>query len=209
MDNRTQKSIDKSIAKANKKNSFGGRVRANILAQVAAVVVCIIFSLSLAGLFENTFGLIVVLLITNLMYFSALYVCMWDIGNHDCNRVRFGHEERNDKKGFMIGAVANIPTWVMVFVLILGKMGIFNDNQTLSQGIIVVYKLLNPQVWPLLNLMSNTVIFNDISWIHITVISLAVSLVTVASGFFYIMGLNDFAPFQKLVYKNTAKKKGK
>lgn len=207
MENNLEKSISKSQRKANRKNSFGGRVWSNITSQMGAIVICVIFAISLASFFNNAFGQVVLLIVNSIIYYTAIYACMWEIGHRDSNRIRFGHEELDKYRGVKIGLVANIPVWFMWAVLFAGKLGAFDFNEVVSGSVVVVYKLLNPQVWPLLNMMSNTVDFNDITIMSLIILLLSVSIMPLISQLFYILGIKDIAPLQKLIYKNDKKKK--
>lgn len=193
----------------NKKNSFGKRVWANMTSQMGANVICIVVTLSLAGIFSNSFGQAALLLINSIIYYTAIYACMWDIGHRDSNRIRFGHETLDKYRGLKVSLVANIPVWGMWLVLVAGKFGAFNSfNEVVGSGVVVVYKLLNPQLWPLMNMTGNTVLFDKMTFAQLAILFAAICIMPIVGQVFYILGIKDIAPLQKLIYKSD-KKKGK
>ncbi|MEG1996228.1 MAG: hypothetical protein RR036_01820 [Oscillospiraceae bacterium] len=130
-----------------------------------------------------------------LMVFSIpLYTKMWTLGNSDHNKVTFGHIKENNFLGFKIGLLASTPMFILALLLIPAKLEVMTN-------FLPLYKILNVQVWPFLNLIEPKNYMIDNSWIEIIIMMLFSLVPSIITGVGYVLGLHDISPSQKIMYK--------
>ena len=162
------------------------------------VLLSLIFCLGLASLMSNVWGLLVAQILVLFAYSYPTYATMWDYGHKDLNRFNYGHIPRDLYRGFKIGLVANIPVFILSILFILSKFGLFYN-------IVIPFKLLNAEIWPLINLIQPWAYMDKYAYWQVFLVALLPLIPVLIAGGAYILGNHDYSPMQKLVYKNKKK----
>lgn len=184
------------------KTSFLRRSIRLYTAQIGGLLFCLVLLLSLAFTLNYTAGRIIMLFVLSFAYYITVFACMWDQGNKDANRVKFGHMKKDYSIGFKVSAIGNVFWWVMILSMFLSKLGF-------GGSIIIIFKLLAPPVWPVINMMSTSMYLSNFSWWMMFVILLAGSMITVVGGLSYIAGYKEIIPLHKLMYGRKKEKNKK
>lgn len=161
---------------------------------VGGIIIALILCFSLAGLMTNLWGLILAQIIIMIAFSFPVYSTMWDYGHKDKNRSNYGHITLDKYRGFKVAAIANIPFFIMGLLMILSKLGVFYN-------IVIIYKLVNAEIWPLINLIQPSAYLTDYNYFQIILVALLTLLPVAIEGVSYIFGINDFSPLAKLIYK--------
>lgn len=185
-----------------KKITIGKQALGLLGSHFGGVVITLIFCFGLATLMSSTIGLIISQIIILLIYSFPVYSTMWEYGHKDLNRFNYGHIQRDKYRGFKISLVANIPIFILSILMILSKFDLFYN-------IVVLYKIINAEIWPLINLIQPSAYLDQYSIVQIIAVSLLPIISIFISGFAYILGNHDYSPLQKLIYKNKKKKPAK
>lgn len=165
---------------------FGGHV--------GGIIIALILCFSLASLMMNPWGLVLAQVLIILAFSIPVYSTMWEYGHKDKNRSNYGHITLDKYRGFKVALIANIPFFAMSLLMILSKFGLFYN-------IVIPFKLVNAEIWPLINLIQPSAYLNDYAiWQMLLVVLLPLVPVAV-EGVAYIFGINDFSPLAKLIYK--------
>lgn len=161
---------------------------------VGGIVMGFIFCFGLTALFDSTWGLIASSILVLLIYSIPVYGNMWALGYKDTNREHFDRIDKDIFKGFKIGAIASIPSFILAILFILSKFNLFYN-------FIFLYKLLNSELVPIINLIKNRPYLPEYSVFEVILIALLTLIPVGISGLCYIMGHNNFSPIYRLVYK--------
>ncbi|MEG0692979.1 MAG: hypothetical protein RR444_07840, partial [Oscillospiraceae bacterium] len=157
-----------------------------------------VFCFGLAGLMSNTGGLLVAQILILLVYSFPTYSTMWEFGHKDLNRFNYGHIARDQFRGFKIGLIANIPFFLISLLFILSKFGLFYN-------IVIPFKLINAEIWPLINLIQPWAYMDKFAMWQVLLVAILPVIPVLIAGGAYILGNHDYSPMQKLVYKNKKK----
>ncbi len=168
--------------------------------QAGGLLFCFILLLSLAFTLNYTVGRIIMLFVLGFAYYITVFASMWDMGYRDSSRVKFGHIKKNYAIGFQIGAIGNIFWWVMIGSMFLSKLG-------LCPNMLILFKWLAPPIWPIINMMCESMYLSNFEWWMMFVILAAGSMITVISGISYILGYNEIVPLNKMMYAKSKKTK--
>ncbi len=180
------------------RNSYLRRGISLYSSQAGGLLFCFILLLSLAFTLNYTIGRWIMLGVLSFAYYITVFACMWDQGYRDSNRVKFGHIKKSYATGFKIGAIGNIFWWVMILSMFLSKLG-------LCPNILILFKWLAPPVWPIINMMCESMYLYNFEWWMMFVILAAGSMITVVAGVSYILGYNEIVPLNKLMYSKSKK----
>jgi hypothetical protein len=181
------------------KNSYLRRGISLYSAQLGGFIFCFVLLVSMSAILNYTWGRWILLFVLGFAYYITIFACMWDQGNRDLNRYKFGHIKKNYAVGFKVGAIGNIFWWVMILSMFLSKLGV-------CSSILLIFKWLAPPVWPIINLMCDSMYLSNFDWWMMFVILLAGSMITVISGLSYIAGFKEIIPVQKLMYSKRKPK---
>lgn len=184
----------------NDRNSYLRRGLSLYSAQLGGFIFCFILLISLAFTLNYSLGRWIMLAALSFAYYITVFACMWDQGYRDSNRVKFGHIKKSYATGFKIGAIGNLFWWVMIASLFLSKLG-------LCSNILIIFKWLAPPVWPVINMMCDSMYLYNFDWWMMFVILAAGSMIMVISGISYILGYNEIIPLNKLMYTKSKKSK--
>ncbi len=167
-------------------------------AHAGGVVLSLIFCLGLSGLMTSVGGLITAQILILLVYSFPTYSAMWDYGHRDLNRFNYGHIKRDQFRGFKVSLISNIPVFILSLLFILSKFGLFYN-------ITILYKLINAEIWPLINLIQPWAYMDKFAIWQVFLVALLPIIPIFIAGGAYILGNHDYSPMQKLVYKNKKK----
>ena len=171
--------------------------------QLVTLLLCNFVCISFAGFMGSASGLAAIESILLLIYFGIVYSSLWNQGREDKNLANFGHIVLDRWRGIKIGLLANLPFLVMGGLLILSRFGLF-------WNFVFLYKIVNAQFWPLINLFRSTLDVMDFAVWQVVVIALLPLLTAAVSQLGYLLGIKDVSILQKLIYrdkkdKNTGK----
>lgn len=139
-----------------------------------------------------------------LMLLAAFpYSIVWPRGDRDKNAVNFGHMQEDKLRGLKVGLMAAIPSFVGYILLVLSKLGVF------WSGYFLLYRFLNVPFMPLLDALAPAGVqaTAQVPWSGIAVMLVAVLFVPLVCHVAYTLGYHQISVMEKLVYKNTSKKK--
>lgn len=163
---------------------------------LACVVVCI--GAGFAGLLQGN-GLWFSLIALLFLYSLPIYNNMWTLGHNDKNLADFGHIKLKPSRGILIGLLANSPNLLLGLLFFLSKFGI-------GWNITVLYKFLNPEIWPLINLIQPEISMLDFTVWQALLVALLPLIPVVIAEISYYLGTRDFSIGHKLVYKDPSRK---
>ena len=137
-----------------------------------------------------------------ILFFAFPYSTLWYLGDHDRNRVLFGHQTANPWRGVQIGALASIPAVGMWLLLIVGKLC------NLLPGFVKWYRWFNMCFWSYVSgLMPNTIQNPaDVAWSAVAAMLLPLVALPAITGLGYFLGYKEFSVRDRLVYSATGKK---
>jgi len=183
------------------KNSvFFKDVMETFFSRIGGVIVAFIASIAVSKYSGSVMGLLISGAITLAVYSLPVYGTMWKIGNRDLNQATFGHIEKDVFRGFKVCLMTSIPWLLLGFILVLTRFGVF------KYSINIIFKIVNPEIVPFINLIKNTQFVLEYSIIQVLGIALLTLIPPILGGIYYILGLNDFSPVQKIVYKKQEPK---
>ena len=116
-------------------------------------------------------------------------------GFKDANLVRTGHIKQDNLKGFKIGAIANIPYFVMFLFLIAFTLTVPNFR-------VVWYAFLNGCFYPIILVIADQAdVVSKLSILQLVLLFLLQIIVPVVSGVAYMLGFKEVNLTDKLLYK--------
>lgn len=116
-------------------------------------------------------------------------------GFKDANLVKTGHIKSDTLKGFKIGAIANIP-----FFVLLAIMAVF--TVTIPNFRTVWYAFLNSHFYPIILWISGGAdVISKLGILQFALLVMVQFIVPIISGIAYILGLKEVNFSDKLVYK--------
>ena len=134
--------------------------------------------------------------------FSILILCgfiypdIWHNGTNDSNLVKFKHKSEDKFKGLKIGAVAVIPSYLILIFLVIARLG------TLPDFPMVLYKFLNSSVYSFIEvILGGTVTVSNLAVWRFVLLFLLPLIIPAIAGISYILGYKNISVGEKLVYK--------
>lgn len=158
------------------------------------VIIALLFCFGLSSLMVNPWGLVLAQVLTLIAFSFPVYSTMWEYGHKDKNRSNYGHIVLDKYRGVKVALIANSPFLLMSLLMLLSKFGLF-------WNIIIPFKLVNAEVWPLINLIQPDAYLPSYTIWQMILVALLPILPLVIEGVGYIFGLNDYSPMAKLIYK--------
>lgn len=163
------------------------------LGHIGGVIISFIFCFGLSSLFQGN-GIYILIPVVLFVYSYPAYGTMWNAGHRDMNAANFGHTVLHRWKGLVYGLAGMIPVILLSLAFILSKFGLLFN-------FVMPYKILNAEIWPIINLINTSIYLPDFSYGQVFLIALC-SLIPVLIGEFgYVMGTYDISIKQKLVYR--------
>lgn len=166
------------------------------LRYVIASVLCLLITLSLMTLFNNTLARMLYQLMNLSVLFSLSYSVCWKKGAGDRNKYQFGKMEKDTKKGVKAGFIAMLPFAVVSALLIFAKCGLLPDSY------LYIFRLLNAPFFPLdFSLLPSTMTLAEISWLQIILAALTVIIYPLTPSFAYALGFREYFLHDRFVYQ--------
>lgn len=181
-------------------NSLLKYVPSLFLRHIGGVILCCIFFIPASGSLTDTIGQIIWSVVFLIAYSIPQYVAFWSIGNKDLNAYRFGHIKKDAFKGFKIGLIISIPSFIMAILFILSKFSLFYNFT-------IPFKFLNAEILPLINLIQRSMYMPDFTVPQVLGVAALTLIPSILCGIFYQIGFRDFTPSQWIIYKNEKAKK--
>lgn len=127
---------------------------------------------------------------------SFVYPTIWDLGNGDCNMVKFEHKKEDKLKGLKIGIIAAIPSAVFYLTIAVGK-STYSKNLTPA-----LYKLVNSAFYPAIEfIVKDAKTFSDLGIGQILLLAIPVFAVPVTAHIAYTLGYKNISIGENLTYK--------
>lgn len=179
---------------------FWKTVSAFFFSHIGGLLIANIFCFGLSSLFEG-YGFLIVIPVVLFLYSYPIYSSMWNAGHRDSNSAQFGHTVLHRGRGFLYGIVGSVPIIVISLGFVLSKFGLLFN-------FVIPYKLLNAEIWPIINVMSSSPFLPDFAvWQILLIALLSVAVPVLIGELGYLAGTYDFAVMQWLIYENNDKKK--
>ncbi|WMJ22959.1 hypothetical protein RBG61_13350 [Paludicola sp. MB14-C6] len=175
---------------------FWKDARDNFLSHIGGWIVCSIFAIAFLGFINDDKQPLIQLAIGVLfliIYSFPVYGTMWRQGYRDLNKQQFNRVQKDVTRGFRVGLAAAIPYFVMVLLLFMTKLELFPN-------FLFVFRLLNAEIWPFINIINVSPWMPEFSWLQLIGVGLLTMIPAVLSGCFYLLGNHDIQPWNRLVY---------
>ncbi len=136
-----------------------------------------------------------------ILFLAFPYSTLWYMGDHDRNRVLFGHQAANPLRGVLVGALASIPAVAMWLLLIIGKLA------NALPGFVKWYRWFNMCFLPYFeNIVPNGVTNPaDVTWGGVVAMLLPLLALPAITGLGYFLGYKEISVRDRLVYSATGK----
>ena len=144
----------------------------------------------------KTLFLIISQLFSILILCGFIYPDIWHNGTNDSNLVKFKHKSEDKFKGLKIGAVAVIPSYLILIFLVIARLGALPDFP------MVLYKFLNSSVYSFIEvILGGTVTVSNLAVWRFIILFLLPLIIPAIAGISYILGYKNISVGEKLVYK--------
>lgn len=143
---------------------------------------------------RNTYLTIILQLVCFILVFFLIYCPLWVEGNKDKNKNLSKKDNiLFDKfKGLKIGFYISIPYFIFNIFLILSRLGIIPN-------ILVLYKIINPHIWPIIQLLSpNNSDIMKLNVLDMIIINLLPLMFIIISTIGYVLGFKGISLKQKI-----------
>lgn len=126
-----------------------------------------------------------------------VYNNLWNLGFKDNNLVKIGEKAEDKLKGLKIGALAAVPSVILLIVLVIGK------NTFAKTFTTATFSLLNPHLNRAVYLIagSNGAYFKDLVLWQIVAIFGLLLIIPIVAYLSYLLGYKSILVSEKLVYK--------
>ena len=144
----------------------------------------------------KTLFLIISQLFSILILCAFIYPDIWHNGTNDSNLVKFKHKSEDKFKGLKIGAIAAIPSYLILIFLVIARLG------ALPNFPMVLYKFLNSSVYSFIEvILGGTVTVSNLAVWRFILLFLLPLIIPAIAGISYILGYKNISVGEKLVYK--------
>lgn len=133
---------------------------------------------------------------------SLIYGKLWQSGNRDFEAARLHGLKFSKLKGLYIGLSANLPMLIFLIFAVAAQNKVKIPVALFAFGNAYAYEILLP-------LNKGIVYFSDADVWHIIAYFAVLLFVPLVSAVSYYIGFKDIVISEKLIYKNSKKKKGK
>ena len=144
----------------------------------------------------------IALVLEGALFYLIVYSKLWELGDRNSNAVRFGHMNPDRLRGFKIGLLASIPSFLSFVALLADKLFHFWDSMA------AIYRICQLALYPIVVWsMGSTVTVTtaDVSWGGILCAGLPVLFVPVVAGIAYLLGYHNIQVWEKLVFVKKRK----
>lgn len=131
-----------------------------------------------------------------LILLSFIYPEIWNIGTKDSNLVKFKHKASDKLKGFKIGAIAVIPSYLLLLLIAVFKVGVMPGFP------IALYKFLNSSFYSFIEVIAGSAanVGGMAAW-RLVILFILPLIIPAAAGIAYVLGFKNISVGEKLVYK--------
>jgi len=135
-----------------------------------------------------------------LLYVMLMGTPAWTLGNHDRNRVKYGHKKEDLSRGFRVGFLASLPLWIAGICVLFAKAEFLPNFYP-------IYKIVNGHVLLWMNLADKTFFgapsayLTMDSWFSIILVVLTNGFTMLITGVHYILGYKDIEIMTNIMYK--------
>lgn len=127
---------------------------------------------------------------------SFIYPEIWNIGTKDSNLVKFKHKASDKLKGLKIGAIAVIPSYLLLLLIAVFKVGVMPGFP------ITLYKFLNSSCYSLIEVIAGGAVnVGGMAAWRLVLLFILPLIIPAAAGVAYILGFKNISVGEKLVYK--------
>lgn len=181
-----------------------------LMAHLGGLLICVIVCFSLSPLMAGA-GIWAGAPIVLLAYGSITYNTMWGLGHEDSNLAHFHHITLDPWRGLKVSLIAMAPflAFGAAFV-ICAAISLSTGEENWFLLLAVVYRLVNAEVWPLINAVAPQATEGAVSTWSMggaAAAALFTLIPPVIHQLGYFLGTKDFSIMQRLVYKNKKSKK--
>ncbi len=136
-----------------------------------------------------------------ILFLAFPYSTLWYLGDHDRNRVLFGHQMANPWRGVQVGALASVPAACMWLLLVVGK-----GLNTLP-GFVKWYRWSNMCFWSYVSHLMPSDILNpaDVAWGSVAAMLVPLLAFPAITGLGYFLGYKEISVRDRLIYSATGK----
>ena len=166
-------------------------------AHFGGIIIALVLCFTLAYLMTGGWLILMIPLIL-LIYSMPIYGTMWQMGTSDSNKANFGHIKLDRWRGAKLAAIGMSPWLVMGILFLLSKFGLF-------WNFVIPYKLLNAEMWPIINAMESSMYLPDFTVGQAIIAALLPVIPIFIAELGYILGTKDFSITQHVVYSNKKK----
>lgn len=170
-------------------------------AAIYSLIVCSILVFSVSFLLDKTWGKILIQVLCLIINGGLLYSTMWYEGDREKNFVQFGRMEEDLFWGLKVGLVGMLVPMATMLLLVFAKIMHMAD-------LVVYYKLINPQINMLINLIIPSIDPNSLGIPQLLLTAALYLYIPFFCGVGYLLGYRRFSISEKLVYAKKDDGKG-
>ena len=160
-----------------------------LMATFCSMMICYAFKFLLG---DTNFSFLLMGIANLLINGSMLYNFLWNQGDKEANYIQFGHMEKEDYKGFKVGAFVMIFYVVLDIVLALSVFGVF-DFEFLR-----AFRIINAPLYGFMKLVNAGL---EISVFEYIITALMPFVYLLFCGFGYELGIRHISIKERMVYK--------
>ena len=150
-------------------------------------------SLSKTG---NAVFLTVTQIFSLLLLMAFVYPNLWHLGAKDSNLVRFKHQEEDNLKGLKIGAVSQIPAFLLWVATLIFAFGVKPALPT------ALYRFINCNFYSFIQVVFGSAqTLGELKTVQLILLLLPLAVVMFIAWLGYFLGYKDFSISEKLIYK--------
>lgn len=133
---------------------------------------------------------------------SFIYNDVWCAGNKDFEATRIHGKKFSKLKGLYIGLLANIPAFLLLTASLVLK------NGATAKLPIAIYTYTNSYAFEMIFAATNGVMYwADVQWWQAAIYYALLLIVPIICLVSYIIGYKDISISEKLIYKNSTKRR--
>lgn len=180
-----------------------------LLTHIGAAVLCFVIMISLSIIWDNQVYHFFLGLFILFIYWMVMSGSAWQEGNRDLNRVHFKRMEPDLSRGFRLGLLASIPLFILAAAVLGFKIAEIAGaaiTDTVSIAVMAVYRMLNPHIMLLMNLILDTGTLKSVDLWQVILVCLMSFVTPLCTASGYLLGYKDIVLMDRMVYKNQKKK---
>lgn len=164
------------------------------------LILCVFLNIlavsSLIYFLDNTFGTIIVQLICFSIIIFFVYKPLWIQGNKFKVIKLVSNEKYDPLKGLKVGCYLMVP-YIFINIILIFIRIFYSQSEFL-----LIYKLLNSHIWPILHLMTpNSGSVGDLAVYELIIINILPLIFPAITSIAYFLGYKGISIKQKILYK--------